>query len=97
MSETTSTPDHDDRDEPDDDSTFVGGDFGHGDNTEDGHLTTAQRVEADRERKADLADPDQATAATPELVADPSGKESFVSDVEGTSTEPSPGDRNEPV
>ncbi|QFG68035.1 hypothetical protein [Ornithinimicrobium pratense] len=108
MSETTSSPR--DRDEDEEQGSFVGGEFGHGDNTEDGHLTSAQQAEAEREREAHLADPDQSAAITQETVVDPLGESTLASasagpdgsgglggDVEGIGTEPAPGDRNEPL
>lgn len=98
MSETTSTP----RDRGDDEEFVVDDDFGHGDNTEDGHLTSAQQDEAEREHEAHLADPDQSATITPETVVDPSAgsgpdTSGAGADVEGIGTEPAPGDRNEPV
>jgi hypothetical protein len=73
---------------------FVGGDFGTSDNAEDDQLSTAQEIEADEDRPAYLADP---LHADPEFVTEPSEPGSLDTDVEGTSTEPAPGDRNEPV
>lgn len=100
MSETTSTP----QDHGDEDELVVEDDFGHGDNTEDGHLTSAQRAEAEREREAELADPDQSATITPETVVDPTAGSGLdtsptgeTGDIEGIGTEPPPGDRNEPV
>lgn len=100
MSDTTSTPQ--DRGDDEELDTFVDEDFGHGDNTEDGHLTSAQRAEEDRQREAELADPDQSAMITPETVVDPSAGSRLDTsgaegDVEGIGTEPAPGDRNEPV
>ena len=108
MSETTSSPR--DRDEDEEQGSFVGGEFGHSDNTEDGHLTSAQQAGAELEQEAHLADPDQSAAVTQETVVDPSGESALAGeppgsdvsgalggDVEGIGTEPAPGDRNEPV
>lgn len=93
MSETTSTPAHQPEDDP---GTFVGGSFGTADNAED-DLTTAQQIEAEQEDPAGFVEPDPATTAQ-EFVTEPSDADTFAApDVEGTSTEPSPGERNEPV
>lgn len=72
MSETTSSPR--DRDEDEEQGVFVGGEFGHSDNAEDGRLTSAQHEPPAHDATGDLG-----------------------GDVEGISTEPAPGDRNEPV
>lgn len=107
MSQNASTPRPEDRGETEDDARFVGGEFGHSDNTEDGHLTSAQQEGAEREQEAHLADPDQSASTTQESVVDPSGTQTWApvspdaepafDDVEGIGTEPSPGDRNEPL
>lgn len=75
---------------------FVGGDFGASDNAEDEQLSTAQEVEGEQDRPAFLADPLQ-NPADPEFLTQTSEPGSPDTDVEGISTEPSPGERNEPV
>lgn len=93
MSETTGSPRPDD--EPGQESgTFVGGAFGS--SREDEQTTTAEQVEGEQEQPSAAPDGPQAPASTQEFAAPPA-TEQFPSDVEGTSTEPAPGDRNEPV
>lgn len=78
-----------------DEGTFLGGEFGTSDNAED--ASTAQQAEVDQDRAAHLVDPAASPAGTGELLTQPAEPDAFDSDVEGTSTEPSPGERNEPL
>ena len=68
----------------------MGGEFGTSDNAEDDHSSTAQQTEAEQDRPAHLVDPLAAPAGSEEFVTEPSEPSTFDSDVEGTSTEPSP-------
>lgn len=111
MDEQTSTPDDTSDDAGTDAGTFLGGSFGGGDGSkdEDEAATTAQHMEAESAhdgpaylaggaRRDDATVPaevqEQATSTSdPGSIPD----DAFPSDVEGTSTEPAPGERNEPV
>ncbi|GAA5161133.1 hypothetical protein [Ornithinimicrobium tianjinense] len=93
MSETTNTPDHDDAE-----GTYVGGGFGRPDDggtAAPDELSTAEEMAA-----AQAAGDEEALTAAPAEVEEyvtAAGSEAPPSDVEGTSTEPAPGERNEPV
>lgn len=103
MTETTSTPPRDEQPE-DDGGTFVGGTFG---SREDEQTTTAGQVEGADEgaddRAAPAASPEspespESPAPAEELLSGPAQEpQEFPSDVEGTTAEPAPGDRNEPI
>lgn len=94
MSENTTSPEHQPEQPDHGRGAFVGGSFGSSDNAED-HQTTAQQIEAEQENPSPQND--QAPAAAQEFVTEPSDADTFASDVEGTGTGPSPGERNEPV
>ncbi|MGO0575162.1 hypothetical protein [Ornithinimicrobium panacihumi] len=82
--------------ERDGEGNFVGGSFGKPSLAKESHeQTTAQEVEQEAE------DPTLASAPAPaeveETIEDEGGSTFAAADVEGTTTEPAPGERNEPV
>lgn len=80
----------------DDKGTFVGGSFGKPSLDKDSHEeTTAQQVEAEHDGDSDA--PVAAPAEAQETIDDAETSSVAATDVEGTSTEPAPGERNEPV
>ncbi|WP_289018005.1 hypothetical protein [uncultured Ornithinimicrobium sp.] len=110
MDEQTSTPDGTSDDAGTEEGTFLGGSFGGGDEDDaDAPDTTAEQLEAQTAPDgpaylAGGARRDDATvpAEVQEQVtgtSDPGSipDDAFPSDVEGTSTEPAPGERNDPV
>lgn len=97
MSQNPTSPEQPDSDE----GTFVGGTFGRP--GEPGHddLSTAQELDAEQ-GGSPLADLQQSAPAEEfaddvEAPSQAAGAASFDQDVEGTTGEPAPGERNEPV
>ncbi|HSP60635.1 MAG TPA: hypothetical protein VLO09_06205 [Ornithinimicrobium sp.] len=82
--------------------TFLGGGFGR-DADDDQDPTTAEQVEAEHDAPSYLADAtvpaevQEQVTQTSDPSSIPDDGNSFPADVEGTSTEPSPGERNDPV
>lgn len=96
MSENTAWFDKDKGDEKgEEDGNFVGGSFGKPSLKDSDEPTTAQEVEQEAQDPTLAAAP--APAEVEESIEDTGGSTFAAADVEGTTSEQAPGERNEPV